>query len=153
MASPVVIRWLSVFALMACGTCRGEECSEQSPEAFSSFFKQYISDRDWALDRTVFPLKHTLTRGALESMETESEFNEEKLSKSRSDYAKWLPLAEWIGSHKYTIKMSLVETAIMKRVRIRPRQEGMTQGQHMYEFEFKRRKGCWRLESLEETII
>lgn len=153
MGAPVTVRWLIFFAMVACGTSHGEECSEQSPETFSSFFKQYIADRDWALERTVFPLKYSVTRGVLDSVENGREFNEDKLTKSRGEYAKWLPLADWISGHQYSIKMSLVENEVMKRVRIKPRQEGMTQGQRMYDFEFKRRAGCWRLVLIEENVI
>jgi len=124
---------LLAIGLAGCATVPAPHGCGQ--EKFDAFLPRYMTERQFAMERTVFPLE------SIEAME------ERKTLASREQFARSTMLADLVKAEKLSTRQSVTPAGVELNV-FRPDSDSL-----VYYYRFRRQDGCWVLWQFEDASL
>ncbi|MFA7293590.1 MAG: hypothetical protein WC023_15230 [Rhodocyclaceae bacterium] len=129
--------FLAAVLLVMSLTGQASDCSPQKPEPFDSFLKNFSSAQDFALKRTVFPLRMLKWEFGLDEQGKDVSAPE-KWAISRGEYDGWPTLSEALKENKQlTSRVGSITAAKVVLEVFQPNTDWLVL------FHFRTQKGCW----------
>ncbi len=144
-----LMRKLVLAALLLVGSFSvlASECTQRMPESFDTFLERFSSDHDFAIRRTVFPLRILKWEYGLDEKGKDVSAPE-KWNISRSDYAGWPKLDAALKDNKqlaFRIGRNSGTKAVFEV--FQPNTDWIVL------FHFKAKKGCWYFWQYEDKSL
>jgi len=127
-----LLPWLAL-ALAGCSTVPARHGCAQ--EKFDAFLPRYMTERPFAMERTVFPLE------SIEALE------EKKALASREQFMKSTMLADLIKAENLSTRQAATPAGMELNV-FRPDSDSL-----VYYYRFRQQDGCWFLWQFEDASL
>lgn len=136
-------RYVLMTCILAMSTASAIACGPQQPEDFSVFFKNFTSNKNFSMDRTIYPSMRIRYEYRLDS--GKQEITETHRKVTRQEDRKYLALQEYVATNRLTIGRPEV-TQNDAEVEI-------SSPDWQLNYHFALRQGCWFLHEIQQHVM